>query len=47
MFFDNKLGHGTHAIRRIPCVCTQCAYTLDKPWDTGVPPNQQPRYQPV
>ena len=45
--FDTKLLHGTCAIYFIPCVCTQCTYTIDKPCSPGVPPHQQPRYQPV
>ena len=45
MVFDQKLGHGIFAIRRIPCACAECIYMLEKPWILGLTPQQQPRYQ--
>ena len=47
MNFDPKLGHVTHEIRHIPYACAKCSYTLDKPWNPGVTPQQQKFYQPV
>ena len=44
---DTKLGHVTCAIHLIPCACIKFASRLDKPWVTGLPPQQQPRYQSV
>ena len=29
--FDQKLGHGICAIRRIPCACVACKSMLGKP----------------
>ena len=34
-------------MRRIPCACNKCKYTLDKPWTPSVLPHQQHHYQPV
>ena len=31
----------------IPYACMECTSTLDKPWTTGVPLNQQPHYKNV
>ena len=31
MMFDPKLGHGVCSIGRIPCVCNEYTYMLDKP----------------
>ena len=45
--FYPKLVHVTCAILLIPCACTQCKFTLDKPWDLGVTSHQQPCYQLV
>ena len=42
--FDPKLGPGTYKMGCIPCACTQCTFTLYKPWYPGVPPHQKPRY---
>ena len=47
MHFYSKLVHVTCTMHCIPCVCTQCISTQDKPWDPGVPPHQQPHYQLV
>ena len=47
MHFDQKLGHRTCEIRKMPCECTQFTSTLDKHWIPGVPPHQQPCYKPV
>ena len=47
MCLDTKLCHRTCAIYLIPCTCTQCTHVLDKPYTPGVPPHQQPRYQPI
>ena len=44
---DTKPVHGTCEICPIPCECTQCNTTIDKPWTPVVPPNQQPRSQPI
>ena len=41
MCLDTKIRHGTCVIRRIPCECTQCTSTLDKPWAAGVLPHQK------
>ena len=35
--FDPKLGHGTCAIRRIPCAYVACISMLDNPWIYGIP----------
>ena len=45
--FDPKIGHFICAICRIPCVCSECTYMLDKPWIPVLTPKQQPRHQPV
>ena len=47
MCFYPKIGHGSCSIRLIPCSFIQCTSTLDKPLNPGVPPHQQPHYQPV
>ena len=47
MHFYPQLGHGTCEIRQIPCACNNHTSTLDKLWNPGVEPHQQPRYQPV
>ena len=44
--FDTKLGHGTCAIRCIPCSCTLYTSIMDQPWVTGLLYQQQPCYQP-
>ena len=35
------------AIRRIPCACVACTSTLDKPWISGIPPDEQHFYKPA
>ena len=45
--FDPKIGHGIYKIRWIPRACVECTSMLDKPQITGLPPQQQPKYQPV
>ena len=47
MRFNPKIGHGTCETLQIPCACAECTSTLDKPWISGLPPQQQPRCQPV
>ena len=47
MMFDPKLGHGVCSIGRIPCVCNEYTYMLDKPQVHSLPSQQQLRYQPV
>ena len=37
MQFDPKIGHVICDIRRIPCVCAECASMLYKPWVHGLP----------
>ena len=45
--FDPKLGMGICAILRIPCACVSFTSMLDKPWISGIPPDEQERYKPV
>ena len=33
MCFDTKIGHVKCVIRFIPCLCTQCTYKPEKPWN--------------
>ena len=46
MRFDPKLGHGSYEIHCIPCSCTSFTYSLEQPWITGLPAQQQAHYQP-
>ena len=39
--FDPKLGNDVCSIRRIPCACVACTSMLDKPWISGIPPEEQ------
>ena len=39
--FDPKLGNGVCAIHRIQCACVVCTSMLDKPWISGIPPDEQ------
>jgi hypothetical protein len=41
---DSDLGAGLAAVRRIPCACAGCLAELAKPWQPGVPPEEQDRY---
>jgi hypothetical protein len=41
---DPKLGVGTIAVRRVPCLCVPCRAQLNKKWDPKLPPKEQPRY---
>ena len=45
MHLDPKLFHGACEISLISCACNKCTSYLDKPWNTGVPPHQQPHHQ--
>ena len=45
--FDPKLGHGVCAIICIPCACVSCTSIIDKPWISGIPPDEQERYKTV
>ena len=45
--FDTKLGYGICANHRILCACIACTSKLDKPWMSGIPPNEQERYKPA
>ena len=45
MSFGTKIGHGTYAIRHIPCACYLCTSILEQPRIKGLPSQQQPRYQ--
>ena len=45
--FDPKLGMGVCAIFRIPCAYVACTSILDKPWLSGITPDEQERYKPV
>ena len=45
--FDPKLGMGICAILRIPCACVACTSMLEKPWISGIPPDEKERYKPV
>ena len=47
LWFDPKIGHRTCGIWWIICACVECTSMLDKPWVNVLPPQQQPRYQPV
>ena len=47
LHFDPKLGMGTCAILRIPCVCVSCTSILDKAWISGIPSDKQDCYKPV
>ena len=47
MHFYPKIVYVTCTICQIPFVCTQWESTIYKPWTPGVPPHQQPLYQPV
>ena len=47
MFFNPKLGHGTCAMRRIPCDCNSCTSILGQPWVLGFPAQKQRHYQPI
>ena len=44
---DQKLGMVVCAIFRIPFACFVCTSTLDKPWISRRPPNEQDCYKPV
>ena len=45
--FDNKIGHNTLEISRIPYACSEYTFMIDKPWIRGLTSQQQPCYQPV
>ena len=45
--FDPKLGNGICAIHRIPCACVACISMLDKPWISGIPPDEKDCYKTV
>ena len=45
--FDPKLGKGVCSIHHIPCACVACISMLDKPWISGIIPDEQERYKPV
>ena len=45
--FDPKLGMGVCAICHIPCTCVACKLMPEKPWISGIPPDEQERYKPV
>ena len=45
--FDQKLGNGTCAIRRIPCACVTCTSMLNKSWISGILSYEKERYKPV
>ena len=45
--FDPKLGNDVCAILRIPCDCVACKSMLDKPWISGIPPDEQDSYKTV
>ena len=45
--FDPKLGMGICAICRIQFACVACTSIIDKPWISGIPPDEQERYKPV
>ena len=38
--FDSKLGNGVCAIRRIPCTCVGCTSMINKPWISGILPDE-------
>ena len=42
-----RLGNVIGEIRRILCACVACTSMLDKPWISGIPPDEQERYKPV
>ena len=42
-----ELGVETVATRRIPCNCKNYKEQILKPWDSGLGPELQPRFQPV
>ena len=39
-----ELGHGTCEIIQMNCACYECTSMLDKNWNPGLTPRQQPRY---
>ena len=41
---EKDLGVGIAAIRRITCSCLTCIFQLQKPWESRVTINEQPRY---
>ena len=45
--FDSKLDMGICTMRRIPCPSLACTSMLDKPWISGIPPDEQEHYKPV
>ena len=45
--FDPKLGMGICAILRVSYACVACTSILDKPWISGIPPDEQVCYKPV
>ena len=45
--YDTKIGMGRCEIFRISCACVSCTSMLDKPWVSGIPPDEQDRYKPV
>ena len=47
MKFDPKIGRGTCVISQIPFDCVEYISMLDTPWVYGLPPSDQPHYQPV
>ena len=42
-----KLGNGLCAIIRIPCARVTCTSIPDKPWISGIPPDEQELYKTV
>ena len=45
--FYPKLEMGVCATCRIPCACVSCTSMLDKPYISGIHPEEQERYKPV
>ena len=45
--FDTKLGNDVCEILHITCACVACTSMIDKPWISGIPPDEQQRYKPA
>ena len=45
--FYPKLGMGKCAIFCMPCACVSCTSMIDKPWISGILPDEKQRYKPV
>ena len=42
-----EMGVGRAAMRRVPCNCSKCDEVIRRPWEVGVPWNEQARFDSV